>query len=163
MFNQVVLTGKVFNSELRFTSNGKAVVETNVSFKAGKGSDYSSVMVTFWEDAAKRIQKLTNGEEGEKSVMITIKGFMKQKKWKGKNDEKRSRVVVVANNFVVIDCDKTFVEIDKDNDAPAESSKKKSKNVKVKHDKKQRNDSTYNGSNTENESNELSDDDTLPF
>jgi len=154
MFNQVALTGKVFESEMRYTSNGKAVAQTNLSFKTGKGKEYSSIQVVFWDKNAERITQLAN-DAGKKGVDIVVKGFLKQDKWESKEGQKRSRINIVANSFIVVDGDKTFLSVsnndrnDNDNNKSTRKRTVSKKKTKVQE--------------TEDEVEELSDDDTLPF
>jgi len=148
MANFTVITGRIFNVNLRYTSNGKAVAQTSVSFKSGK--DYSYLDVTLWEKNAERAAALTNGDDA--NVMVTLTGYLKQEKWESKKGEKRSKVVLNATEMTVVDTEQTFLQVgdsDSNNRQKRQSKPKKTQKAKPKQQ--------------EEEEEELLDNDDLPF
>lgn len=157
MANLVVLTGRIFQAELKYTSNGKAVAQASISFKTGKNKkDYDYINLTFWDASAERIAKLTQGDDN--NVMATVYGYLKQDKWESKKGEKRSRVVLTVTNFEVIDTDSTFLSVGNDDGQKKKTSKKSTKKRKpVKREEQDEDDSA------EDDTDGLDDGFDLPF
>ncbi|MBA7486811.1 Single-stranded DNA-binding protein [subsurface metagenome] len=98
-FNRVILAGNlVKDPDLRYTPSGQAVASFDIAInsfftdKAGKKQEDSTfVPITVW-----RKQAETSAQWLKKGKSVLIEGRLKQERWVNKQNEKRSRLIVVA-------------------------------------------------------------------
>lgn len=95
--NNVMLLGRLTrDTELRTTSNGKSVTEFSIA--VDKGNDSASFFdVVAWEKTAEIINQYTS-----KGSKVLVQGRLDQQTWE-KDGQKRSKVVVVAFDVVLLD------------------------------------------------------------
>lgn len=96
--NSVNVTGRIGKEpELRRTASGKAVCSFSLALDEGKDQDPTWVDVTAWEKTAELVDEyLDKGDE------CGVTGRLRQERWEAENGEKRSRLVVVANQVVFL-------------------------------------------------------------
>ena len=95
--NQVILLGRLTrDAELRTTSGGKNVTE--FSLAVDKGHDEASFFdVVAWEKTAELVNQYTS-----KGSKVLVQGRLDQQSWE-KDGQKRSKVVVIANDVTFLD------------------------------------------------------------
>jgi single-strand DNA-binding protein len=104
MFNKVMLIGRITRKpEVRFLPSGMQVtsfsVAVNKKFKDKNGE---------WKEEASFFDVDTFGKLAErvgsldKGYQILIEGELRQERWEDKNNEKRSRVKIVASKIALI-------------------------------------------------------------
>ena len=97
--NAVFLTGRLSNDpELRFTANGKKVVNFGlaVEYRGSDNVDFFDIVA--WERTAEVIaQHLTKGRR------VAIRGYLDKTPWVTAEGEKRSRVEIVAQEVEFLD------------------------------------------------------------
>lgn len=99
-FNSVVLVGNLVRDvDLRYTPGGDAVASFDLAINSyytdkakKKQEDTTFVSVTVW-----RKQAETCAEWLKKGKSVLIQGRLKQERWKGKDNENKQRLVVVAS------------------------------------------------------------------
>jgi len=99
-YNRVILMGNLTrNPELSYTPNGKAVAKFMIAVnsshknKAGdKVEEAEFVPVTVWDKQAETVAEWLS-----KGSPVLLEGRIKQERWVSKDNENRSRLVVVAN------------------------------------------------------------------
>lgn len=104
MLNKVMLIGRITKKpEVRFLPSGMQVtsfsIAVNKKFKDKSGE---------WKEEAHFFDVDTFGKLAErvgsldKGYQILIEGELRQERWEDKNNEKRSRVKIVANRITLI-------------------------------------------------------------
>ena len=95
--NQVILLGRLTrDAELRTTGGGKNVTE--FSLAVDKGNDEASFFdVVAWEKTAELVSQYTS-----KGSKVLVQGRLDQQSWE-KDGQKRSKVVVIANDVTFLD------------------------------------------------------------
>ena len=94
--NLFVVSGRIgADGELKFTPNGKAVIDFNIAVNDYAGKEKGEV--TNWFNC------VMFGREKivsflKKGTLVTISGKLKQERWEGKNGEKRSAVKLIVND-----------------------------------------------------------------
>lgn len=99
-YNRIILMGNLTRDpELSYTSNGKAVAKFMIAVnsshknKAGdKVEEAEFVPVTVWDKQAETVAEWLS-----KGSPVLLEGRIKQERWVSKENENRSRLVVVAN------------------------------------------------------------------
>ena len=100
-YNRVLLIGNVTKDpELRYTPNGKAVLDLGLAVNEVRGSgadqkkETTFVDITTWDQQAETIAKYVR-----KGDPLFIEGRLKLDSWEGQNGEHRSKLKVVLSQF----------------------------------------------------------------
>ena len=128
-YNRVILVGRLSTDpELSYTPNGKAVTKMMLAInnqrknKAGDKIDEADfIPITVWDKQAETVAEWLS-----KGKPALIEGRIKQERWISKDDQKRSRLVVIANavRFLGSKADnKSTIEAPPADDAPAQDDK----------------------------------------
>ncbi len=96
--NSVNVTGRIGKEpEMRQTTSGKSVCNFSIALDEGKDQDPTWVDVTAWEKTAELVNEyLAKGDE------CGVTGRLRQERWEADGGEKRSRLVIVANQVVFL-------------------------------------------------------------
>jgi single-strand DNA-binding protein len=99
MFTDVTIVGRLTRDpELRQTGNGTAV--TNFSLAVNR--DFKNDEVDFFDVTAwKQLAELVAAHK-TKGDLVLVQGNLRQDRFKGQNDENRTKVYVVANRVVFL-------------------------------------------------------------
>lgn len=99
--NTVSLIGRTTaDLELRYTPNGKAVAKVGLAVNDGFGENKrtSFFTVQLWGKTAENAEKYV-----KKGSQIGVSGSLRQERWKTKDDQNQSRVIVNASRIDFLD------------------------------------------------------------
>ena len=94
-YNRVILIGSLTRDpEIRYNPRGERVVKMTVAIPNRRGpgmiADYFDFMA-FWRDQRDPMEKL------KKDQWVLIEGKVKQRKWKTREGQSRTRVEIIAD------------------------------------------------------------------
>ncbi len=92
--NHIELMGAIVDTNLRYTPNGKAILDVTLAATANRGVWYQRV--SMFGRMAERAADVKKG------LVMHVAGRVTQERWESKDGEKKSAVRVIANNAHVL-------------------------------------------------------------
>lgn len=103
MLNRVTLIGRLTDTpELRYTPNGNAVTDFSLAVNRSYANSDGEREADFFQCVAWRGLAETICQYKKKGEMIAVDGRLEQQKWENEEGQKRSKVVIVAENIQFI-------------------------------------------------------------
>lgn len=118
-YNKWVGTGRITKDvELRTTTGGTSVADGTLAtnHKFGETDEVSFVDLVFWGPKAEFASKFLS-----KGKAVLVEGRLQQQRWVTKEDEKRSKMVVVVEDITFLPGNKTKEDSDSKDEKPAKS------------------------------------------
>ena len=116
--NFVILSGRLGrNPDLKYTPNGKAVVNLSIANSRGYGEKQTTTWmdVTAWGKSAEFVaEKVKKGDE------VIVQGFLEQQRWTDKEGVEKSRTII-NTVFGKVDALRAPKKIEERDDSETES------------------------------------------